>query len=50
MMVVADTGPIIYLVLIEAVDVLKPLYGHVLVPQTVVGELQGVRALGPVTT
>lgn len=29
MIVVADTGPIIYLVLIEAVDVLMPLYGRV---------------------
>jgi predicted nucleic acid-binding protein len=41
MIVVADTGPIHYLVLIEAVDVLKPLYSRVLVPQTVAGELQG---------
>jgi predicted nucleic acid-binding protein len=41
MIVVADTGPIHYLVLIEAVAALKPLYNRVLVPQTVAGELQG---------
>ena len=35
MIVVADTGPIHYLVLIAAVEVLKPLYRRVLVPQTV---------------
>ena len=29
MIVVADTGPLNYLVLIEAVDVLRPLYTHV---------------------
>jgi predicted nucleic acid-binding protein len=41
MIVVADTGPIHYLVPIEAVEVLKPLYSRVLVPQTVAWELQG---------
>jgi hypothetical protein len=40
MIVVADTGPLHYLVLIGAVDVLQPLYSRVLVPQTVAGELQ----------
>jgi predicted nucleic acid-binding protein len=39
MIVVADTSPINYLVLIGAVDVLQPLYGRVLVPQTVAAEL-----------
>jgi hypothetical protein len=33
-------GPLHYLVLIGAVDVLQPLYTRVLVPQTVAGELQ----------
>ena len=33
MIVVADTGPLNYLVLIEAVDVLHPLYTNVVVPQ-----------------
>jgi predicted nucleic acid-binding protein len=41
MIVVADTGPVHYLVLIDAVDALKPLYSRVLVPQTVATELQG---------
>jgi predicted nucleic acid-binding protein len=50
MIVVADTGPVIYLVLIEAVDVLKPLYSRVLLPQTVAAELQGAGALEPVRT
>ncbi len=40
MIVVADTGPVHYLVLIEAIDVLQPLYDRVLVPQAVAGELQ----------
>src|SRR5690242_3683282 len=40
MIVVADTSPLNYLVLIEAVDVLKPLYSRVLVPKTVASELQ----------
>ena len=40
MIVVADTGPIHYLVLIEAIDILHPLYGSVLVPQTVAEELK----------
>ena len=44
MIVVADTGPIHYLVLIAAVEVLKPLYSRVLVPQTVALELQGAGA------
>ena len=44
MIVVADAGPLNYLVLIEAVDVLKPLYNRVLVPQTVAEELQETNA------
>jgi predicted nucleic acid-binding protein len=40
MIVVADAGPLHYLVLIGAVDVLQPLYGRVLVPEAVAGELQ----------
>lgn len=40
MIVVADAGPIHYLVLIGAVEVLQPLYGRVLVPQAVARELQ----------
>jgi predicted nucleic acid-binding protein len=40
MTVVADAGPLHYLVLIGAVNVLQPLYRRVLVPQTVARELQ----------
>ena len=50
MIVVADAGPIHYLVLIEAVDVLQPLYNRVLVPQTVVEELQEAGAPASVQT
>jgi predicted nucleic acid-binding protein len=37
--VIADTGPLNYLVLIGAVDVLQPLYARVIVPQAVIREL-----------
>jgi predicted nucleic acid-binding protein len=40
MIVVADAGPLQYLVRIEAIDVLSSLYHRVLVPQTVARELQ----------
>jgi hypothetical protein len=40
MIVVADAGPIHYLVLIEAVAVLEPLYARVLVPESVALELR----------
>ena len=50
MIVVADTGPIHYLVLVGAVDVLQPLYTRVIVPQTVAGELQGTGAPDAVRT
>ena len=38
--VVADTSPLNYLVLIEEVDVLAQLYGEVLVPDIVIAELK----------
>ncbi len=38
MIVVADAGSLHYFVLIGAVDVLRPLYVRVLVPQTVADE------------
>ncbi len=44
MIVVADTSPINYLVLIGSIDVLEPLYGRVLVPDAVVAELNGTKA------
>ena len=40
MIVVADAGPLHYLVLIGAADVLEPLYSCILVPQAVAWELQ----------
>jgi predicted nucleic acid-binding protein len=38
-LVVADTGPLNYLVLIEAVDLLPKLFEQILVPQAVIDEL-----------
>ena len=40
MIVIADTTPINYLVLIKQVNVLREMYGRVLVPQDVFAELQ----------
>ena len=40
MMVVADTIPLIHLILIERDTLLKALYGRVIVPQAVAAELQ----------
>ncbi|WP_276751566.1 hypothetical protein [Chlorogloeopsis fritschii] len=39
MIVVCDTSPICYLLLINRIDVLKILYGVVIIPQTVADEL-----------
>lgn len=39
MIVVADTSPLRYLVLIEHIDVLPTLYGRVIVPPAVIAEL-----------
>ena len=44
MIVVADAGPMQYLVRIAAIDVLAPLYQRVLVPQSVARELQQNKA------
>lgn len=40
MIVIADTTPINYLVLIEQADILRELYGRVMIPQAVFTELQ----------
>ena len=40
MIVVADAGPLRYLVHIAAIDVLSPLYERVFIPQTVAQELK----------
>ena len=50
MIVVADTGPLNYLVLIEAVEVLRPLYAHIVVPKTVAEELRSAGAPAAVRT
>lgn len=46
--VVADTGPLRYLVLIEAVDLLPRLFGKILVPDIVLSELDRARTPLPV--
>lgn len=40
MIVVADTSPLNYLVLIDEIDLLPALFGHVLLPRAVLQELQ----------
>jgi len=40
MIIVADTTPINYFVLIGAIDMLQELFGHVIIPQAVFDELQ----------
>jgi predicted nucleic acid-binding protein len=44
MIVVADTTPINYLILIEEIDVLPKLYGRVMIPRAVNEELMRSRA------
>jgi predicted nucleic acid-binding protein len=48
--VVADTGPLHYLVLIEAIELLPRLFGKVLVPEIVRIELGRPRTPAPVRT
>lgn len=48
--VVADTGPLQYLVLIDAIEVLPRLFGAVLLPATVQVELSHPRTPAPVRT
>lgn len=47
-LVVADTGPLNYLVLIQAIDLLPKLFEQILVPQAVFDELSHVEAPVPV--
>jgi predicted nucleic acid-binding protein len=44
MIVVSDTSPICYLLLIDEIDLLSQLYGQVLIPQTVRQELADKRS------
>lgn len=47
-LVVADTGPLNYLVLVEAIDVLPKLFEQILVPAAVYDELAHADAPAPV--
>lgn len=49
MIVIADTSPINYLVRIGSVDLLPQLFGRVLVPPSVWGELRHPHTPEPVT-
>lgn len=40
MIVIADTTPLHYLVLIDCADILRELYGRVIIPMAVLEELQ----------
>jgi predicted nucleic acid-binding protein len=40
--IISNTTPINYLILIDHITVLRDLYGHVLIPQAVFAELQNV--------
>ena len=44
MIVVADSGPLHYLILLEHIDLLRRFYGHVLVPEPVANELSAAGA------
>ena len=46
MIVVADSGPLHYLILLEHVDLLQRFYGQVLVPEPVASELAATGAPG----
>ena len=46
MIVVADSGPLHYLILLEHVDLLRRFYGQVLLPEAVASELSAVGAPG----
>ena len=47
--VVADTSPLNYLVLIEAIDLLPRLYGKIIIPAEVLSELSSKGAPSPVS-
>ena len=44
MIVVADTSPLYYLILIGEAEVLRRLYGRVVIPEAVLRELQNPQA------
>ena len=41
MIVVSDTTPLNYLIIIQRVEILRSLYNEVVIPQAVVHEMQG---------
>ena len=43
MIVIADTSPLHYLILLDHAEVLQQLYGSVIIPAAVVHELQAQR-------
>jgi predicted nucleic acid-binding protein len=49
MIVISDTSPINYLVLIDEIDLLPTLFGEVIIPQAVLSELQRAEAPNEVT-
>ena len=49
-MVVSNTSPLNYLILIEEIDVLPRLYERVIIPRSVSGELQAAETPEPVRT
>lgn len=40
MIIISDTSPLCYLILIDCIDILPKLYGNVIIPQAVYRELQ----------
>jgi len=47
MIVVADSGPLRYLILLEQTELLSRFYDQVVVPEAVVGELTTSKAPNP---
>ena len=50
MIVVSDTSPINYLILIEQINLLPELFGEIIIPQAVKIELSDLAAPDPVQT
>jgi predicted nucleic acid-binding protein len=50
MIVIADTSPLRYLVLVDRIDILPGLFGRIVVPMAVIQEMTHPRSPGPVRT
>jgi len=48
MIVIADTAPVNYLILIGAIELLPKLYGQIVIPESVLSELNAGRSPAPV--